>query len=375
MRALLRYKLTGVFAISVLLLLFNLSRSPLILDEAVYIRAARDFLAGAPSTNPEHPPLAKCLIAASMWMFGDNPFGWRFASTLAGGLVAVAVFGITHRLTQNARTATIAWLLTIAGGFWFVMGRAAMLSIYELGFELAGVWFFLIAAEKCGLPLFAASGILFGLSFGCRWSGIVGLVACLIVAVIERQRLTRILISTSACLATYILVWLPLLAREHRPLSDVIAANEYILHFHTHLKMDPRFSEPWWTWIFRLEPKQSLGHLVANPVIGVLGLFAVAALLLHRIMGRQSNSYILSLLYLGHMGQWVIGIRTVTFYYYYLEPFVVLAPALAVAMQGLHWRNLRVDVIVTACSLAFFAYWYPTWASLPSPFNALMGAH
>ena len=89
MQALKRYRAPWVFAISVLLLLFNLSHAPMMFDEGVYVGAAREFLTGAPSSNPEHPPLAKYFIAASIKIFGDTPFGWRFPSTLAGGLVAV----------------------------------------------------------------------------------------------------------------------------------------------------------------------------------------------------------------------------------------------------------------------------------------------
>ena len=119
----------------------------------------------------------------------------------------------------------------------------------------------------------------------------------------------------------------------------------------------------------RLEPKQTLGHLVANPIIGLLGLVAVVALLVR----RTDRSYILSILYLGHLGQWVVGIRPMTFYYYYFEAFSMLAPALAIAMRGLEWRKVRADVIVTAFSLLFFLYWFPTWANLPEPFDLLTG--
>lgn len=375
MNARIRYRAPYVFALSVALLAINLSHAPMMFDESFYVQAAREFLIGASTSNAQHPPLAKYFIAASIKTFGDAPFGWRFPSILAGGLAAVAVFGIAYRLTRSMRTATIAWLLTVANGFWFVMSRVAMLSIYELAFELAGVWLFLIASEKSSVRLFALSGVLFGFSVGCRWSGVDGLIACLIVAFLERVCIKSVATMLMAAFGTYLVAWLPLLIREHRPLSDIVAANQFIYHFHRHAPADPRLGEPWWTWILHLEPKQSLGHLVANPVIGLLGLFAVVALLLVRLANRESRSYILSLLYIGHLGQWAVGVRPQTFYYYYFEAFAVLAPALAIAMHGLEWRKIRADVVVTACSLLFFAYWYPTWASLPEPFNLLMGAH
>jgi len=365
-----------VFAISVVLLTINISHAPMMFDEYAYVRAAREFLAGVPSSNPEHPPLAKCIIAASIKIFGDGQFGWRFPSALAGGLVAAAVFGITRRLSGSVRTATVAWLLTVAGGFWFVMSRVAMLSIYQLGFELAAVWAFLVALETTSVWRFTLSGALFGLSAACRWGGAVGLIACLIVAVVERARLRSIAALLGGMLAAYAAAWIPLLRQEHRPFLDIIAANAFMLHFHRHMNADPRLGERWWSWFLRLEPQRSLSYLVGNPIVGWLGLLAVVVLLARRFAGKEkSKSYILTLLYLGHVGQWAIGIRQLTFYYHYLEAFVALGPALAIAMQGLEWRRVRADVVVTTCALMFFAYWYPTWASLPEPFNLVMGAH
>ena len=360
-----------VFVASVALLGFYFWHAIMTFDEGFYVKAARELLMGEPTSNGQHPPLAKYFIAASIKVFGDNPFGWRFPSIFAGALVAVAVFGITFRLTRERRTAMIAWLLTVANGFWLVISRVAMISIYEFAFELAGVWLFLIAKEEDRTSLYALSGALFGLSIGCRWAGGVGLIACLIVAVLERTRLGQVVLMLATTIAAYLVIWIPLLVREHRPLTYIVAANQYIYHFHRYFPVYPGLGQPWWTWIFRLEPQQSFDFLVGNPVIGVLGLFAVVALLVK----RTGTSYIISLLYLGHLGQWVVGMRPMTFYYYYFEAFSVLAPALAIALRGAEWRKVRIDVAVTALSFLFFAYWYPSWAVLPEPFDRLMGPH
>src|SRR5208282_84902 len=99
-----------VFLVSLAILLFGISVAPIMFDEPAYVGAARNFIAGTPSVNPQHPPLAKYFIALS-------------------------VFGLTFRLTRNLHTSYVAWLLIVANGFWYVMGRVAMLSIFELAFE------------------------------------------------------------------------------------------------------------------------------------------------------------------------------------------------------------------------------------------------
>src|SRR5204863_4781122 len=68
----------------------------LIFDEKYYVNAARVILGIPPGQdtytedalgrdpNTEHPPLAKLLIAASMAVLGDNPYGWRIPSVAFG---------------------------------------------------------------------------------------------------------------------------------------------------------------------------------------------------------------------------------------------------------------------------------------------------
>src|SRR5271170_1026200 len=119
-----------VFFVSLAILVAGISTAPLTFDEPAYVNAARDFLAGTPSVNPEHPPLAKYFIAISIKLFGDYAFGWRFPSAIAGALLALSIFGLTLTMTGSQRTAYIAWVLIIANGFWFVMARVAMLAIF-----------------------------------------------------------------------------------------------------------------------------------------------------------------------------------------------------------------------------------------------------
>jgi hypothetical protein len=67
---------------------------------------------------------------------------------------------------------------------------------------------------------------------------------------------------------------------------------------------------------------------------------------------------LLPALYIAHLMQWAIGTKPLTFYYYYFEAFTWLTVALAVAMQGVAIRRVRLDVVATACALAVFVNWY-----------------
>ncbi|MFZ0684373.1 MAG: glycosyltransferase family 39 protein [Terriglobales bacterium] len=337
-----------VFCVSLAILVVGISTAPIMFDEPAYVGAARNFIAGTPSVNPEHPPLGKYFIALSIQTFGDYSFGWRFPSALAGALAALSIFGLTLRLTRDVHTAYVAWLLMVANGFWFVMGRVAMLAIFELAFEAAGLWVFIIAVQTKKLRWFAGCGALFGLSVGCRWVGVVGLAVCVgYVVVLCRPFVRRVAAMGAAAVSVYAASWIPLILREHRTTEYVVMANTFIYQFHRHAEGDPRIGEAWWSWIFRFQRQPSLAYLVGNPVIGILGLVALVVLL-------WKKQPLLPALYAAHLLQWAVGVKPLTFYYYYFEAFTWLTVALAVAMQGVTIRKVRLDVVTTACAAAAF---------------------
>jgi hypothetical protein len=265
----------------------------------------------------------------------------------------MAAFGLSFTLTRSLRTASVAWLLMLVNGFWYVMSRVAMLPIYETAMEVAAVWVFTVAFQKKKTLLYGCSGALFGLSIACRWSGVLGLAVCSAYAVwYSRPCLRNLVAMGGAATAVYAASWVPLLIREHRAASYFFFANRFIFEFHHHAKGDPRLGQAWWTWIVRLQPQAALSYLLGNPVIAVLGLAAVAFLL-------WEKKPLLPALYLMHVAQWATAIKPLTFYYYYFEAFTWLTIALAVAMQGLVLRRVRLDVVVTACAIAGFVHWHP----------------
>lgn len=329
------------------------------LDEFLYIGAARAFIAGTPSTNTEHPPFAKYLIALSIKVFGDTPMGYKFPSGIAGALVALSAFGLTLRLTRSLHSAYVAWLLLLANRFLFVESRSANLIIFQVAFEVAGVWVFMIAIEENAPRWFAWSGVLLGLSVASRWCGVTALVVCGIYSLVHFRRVTKgLLLMAGSSLATYAVSWVPLLVREHRSVAYLFAANRYILLSHAHYAqtmVDLRAHDPWWASMIRFEQPGGLMQLMANPVIASLGLFALVALLWQR-------KPLLPALYAVHIFQWALAHALPQYYYYYLDAFTWLTIGLAVAMQGVSFKQLRLDLAVTACALGS-ALW-PLWAAL-----------
>ena len=60
-----------------------------------------------------HPPAGKWLIATGEWIFGMNPFGWRFAGALIGTLSVLIMARVARRM-KVARSASGEGLMPLA---------------------------------------------------------------------------------------------------------------------------------------------------------------------------------------------------------------------------------------------------------------------
>ena len=90
--------------------------------------------------NEEHPPLSKALIALGIMSFGDNGFGWRLPSVLAGTFTLVLVYLLTRRLSDD-KTAFLAAFLLGFENLWFTHSSIAMLDIVAFFFSTLGIYF------------------------------------------------------------------------------------------------------------------------------------------------------------------------------------------------------------------------------------------
>jgi predicted membrane-bound dolichyl-phosphate-mannose-protein mannosyltransferase len=173
----------GVCAIEALVLTVHLiyvgqPTSPSILDEGYYVPEALRFLHGQPLTLPQHPPLGKWLIALGIFIFGNNPGGWRAFSILFGIIGIFIFYLICKKLTVKwPRSITFVPLLgtflLATENLTFVMGHVAMLDVFYVTFMLLGFLLYLR-----GNYLFC--GVVMGLSLLCKETAILGIVVILL---------------------------------------------------------------------------------------------------------------------------------------------------------------------------------------------------
>jgi dolichyl-phosphate-mannose-protein mannosyltransferase len=103
-----------------------------------------------------HPPTGKWIIAAGEWLFGLNPFGWRFMMAVLGTLSVLMLCRIGRRLFRSTALGCIAGTLMSVDGLEFVMSRIALLDLVIMFFALAAFGCLLVDRDWSRARLAAA---------------------------------------------------------------------------------------------------------------------------------------------------------------------------------------------------------------------------
>jgi len=151
-----------LFVVDIILRSIWLDKPPgsLIFDEWYYVNVARIILHlpqsvgsnGQPpyvnvplglDPNHEHLPLAKLLIALSMWIIGNNGYGWRIPSVIFGSISILAFYLLMKRISGDPVIPILSTFLLSFDNLVLVHSRIATLDIFCLGFMLLGLyWYF-----------------------------------------------------------------------------------------------------------------------------------------------------------------------------------------------------------------------------------------
>ena len=169
--------------ISLALRLINLSTPKgYVFDEVYYVDGARDFLkygvevTASKSEFIVHPPVGKWLIAGGIKIFGDNEFGWRFATAVIGVVLILLFARLVHFLFFSPLLTGMAAALMAMDGMMLVHSRTALLDLFLTFFLLLAVYLWHRQRHW-----YAAVAI--GLAMGTKWSALYFLVAIAFVSI------------------------------------------------------------------------------------------------------------------------------------------------------------------------------------------------
>uniref|UniRef100_UPI003EB933A9 dolichyl-phosphate-mannose--protein mannosyltransferase n=1 Tax=Streptomyces tabacisoli TaxID=3156398 RepID=UPI003EB933A9 len=203
-----------------------------------------------------HPPVGKYVIGIGEWLFGFDPFGWRFMTALLGTLCVLMVCRIGRRIFRSTFLGCLAGVLLTVDGLAFVMSRTALLDSVLVFFVVAAFGCLVVDRDRTRERMAAAlpvdeyglvrpdahiaetlrlgrrpwrllAGLCLGLAAGTKWNGFiyVAFFAVLTVlwdvgtrrvagaerpylAVLKHDVFPAFLVTVPVAVATYLLSWL-----------------------------------------------------------------------------------------------------------------------------------------------------------------------
>ncbi len=356
-----------------------------VFDESHYVPAARMLAALAGPANIEHPLLAKWLIGLGMRLFGDNPFGWRVASTIAGSITITAVFATVWHITHRIRPSLTAAALTMLGFTVYIQARIAMLDGFMLAFLMSAIAMTAWTLRQGGWPRWIAASALLGCAVACKWiaAPYVAFAAAAFV-IFKRddprrfpglQPIPALAALGAVSIAAYFLTFAPAFFYGFNPMTlakllpfqwEMYLKQTQILPPHT-------YQSNWWTWPLLIRPIWYLyepadgaqrGILyIGNPVIMWSGLVAVAACWWGWVKTGSARLFAAASLWTGSLAIWAAIPKSLGFYYYYYPSSVFLVIALVLALD--HWKRRGWDVALLASAAVMAVYFYPVLSAMP----------
>jgi dolichyl-phosphate-mannose--protein O-mannosyl transferase len=243
-----------------------------IFDEVYYVDGARDLLkygVEVTGNNPEfivHPPIGKWLIAIGIQLFGDNSFGWRIGTALAGSIMVLLIALIAHRLFRNPLLTGLASALMAVDGLALVHSRTALLDNFLALFILAATYFFIRRQ-------YWWAAVALGLALGTKWSAIYFIAIFGVIAfyrafthhtgrALIRPTLERFAQFLLLPLLIYVASWAGWFfsergwARDYSSniLTSFIHYHQQILGFHTSLTEKHTYQANPWSWLIMGRP-------------------------------------------------------------------------------------------------------------------------
>lgn len=375
-------------------------------DEVHYLPAARRLIDLTSRLNPEHPLLAKQLIAWSMQLIGDTPFGWRFPSAVLGGL---GLWAMMRALwwASFSRSATVLFGLLLATDFiWFMMSRIALLDMAMAGFMALAMWQWALAwRNPSGKALLARShlllaGVFMGLSLGAKWNGALLLPLPGLVFALNRWEALKgkrsgllwasrdagpvpdvSLVEAALWLGVvpvvvYLATFLPAFFYEKQPMTvgGLWHWQQYMLELQDSVKKPHTYMSVWWQWVANIRAIWFLYEevdgaqrgvlMIGNPFTMLAGLPALLFCAWDGFKGMKGGAKRLHLLvfaaYVLLVGFWAINGKPVQFYYHYMLASCFLLAALALVLGewwelGLRWPT-KVTLVL---SFGLFIGFYP----------------
>ena len=370
-----------------------------IFDEVYYAKNANSLLSSAVELDAQgqaefvvHPPFGKWLIAIGIRLFGNEEFGWRFASAIFGTLSILLIYLIVKKLFNSEFLSITAALLMAFDGLNLVMSRVALLDIFLMFFILLSIYFLIIN----NLWL---SGSAIGLALSIKWSAAFLIPLVILFVVVYNKVTFRNLFKvisqfTLLPISIYFASWSGWIfssqgwARQSE--SNVFASlwnyHLQILDFHQGLDDKHAYQANPWSWLvlgrptsFYYESPSDCGAekcaqeilAIGTPLLWWISIFAVAITFGFLVTKLERAAAIILLGFAGTYLPWFFIQSRTTFYFYSISilPFLILA-LIYCFNQLLNIANYKKYIISFVILVAInFIYFLPIYLGISIPYS------
>ena len=370
-----------------------------IFDEVYYAKNANSLLSSAVELDAQgqaefvvHPPFGKWLIAIGIRFFGNEEFGWRFASAIFGTLSILLFYLIVKKLFNSEFLSITTALLMAFDGLNLVMSRVALLDIFLMFFILLSIYF--LITNNLWL-----SGSAIGLAISIKWSAafLIPLVILFIVVYnkVTFRNLYKVVSQfTLLPISIYFASWSGWIfssqgwARQSE--SNVFASlwnyHLQILDFHQGLDDKHAYQANPWSWLvlgrptsFYYESPSDCGAekcaqeilAIGTPLLWWISIFAVAITFGFLVTKLERAAAIILLGFAGTYLPWFFIQSRTTFYFYSISilPFLILA-LIYCFNQLLNIANYKKYIISFVILVAInFIYFLPIYLGISIPYS------
>ena len=387
-------------------------------DEVHYTRHVHEMKNGLYCYENTHPQLGKEIMAIGTYIFGMNPFGWRFSGTFCGIIMIFAMYVFAKKFFNDTKLATITTIVFSADFMHFVQSRIATIDVYAVMFimisyifmyEYTQYNFYDVPLHKTYKPLFWC-GIFMALGISSKWIGVysaLGLAVILFTTFYHRYRefgnslrrfekkmepgddfnvvktFNRKLVLTIAwCFLVFIFIPLVIYTLTYIPFNDgvegrslitkMLEAQKLMFNYHTNITSTHPYSSEWYQWpvmfkpvLFVYEPVSDTVRrvivLLGNPAIWWLGIPASLYMIYLWINRKDRKAAFLMIGYLAQYLPWILVSRYVFIYHYFASvPFITVMCVYALTDIGKRFPKFKKAVYVyAAIAVVLFIMFLP----------------
>lgn len=253
-------------------------------------------------TATVHPPLGRWIIAGGEAAFGNDSYGWRFASAVAGTLSVMLLTILAWRLFGSVLWGGVSGLVLATENLNFVQSRMSMLDIFVTAFVILGFLCLVLDREwierrtpepvpeptqtidlppdRAPSPILRpwrlATGVALGAAAATKWSGGLALAAAVVLSMIwERARRKRlgirhpfldavrdegfsvflflVLVPIAVYLASYLRFWMDN-GFDGQALADWWRNQRGMASYSINLRATHPYASKAWTWLLLKRP-------------------------------------------------------------------------------------------------------------------------